>query len=68
MVKRQYSYINVMWDLVISVVLCIVSGCLAPERARHGSARPALSMDLDEICMFKLHISKLPSLMNGISL
>lgn len=51
MVKRQYRHMNIMWDLIISVVLCVVSGCLAPERARHGSARPALPMDLDEICM-----------------
>lgn len=51
MVIWQYRYINVIWDLIISVVLCVFSGCLAPERARHGSARPALWMDLDEICM-----------------
>lgn len=50
MVIRQYRYINVIWDLIISVVLCVFSGCLAPERARHGSARPALWMDLDESC------------------
>lgn len=51
MVQRQYRSINVMWALIISIVLCVASGCLAPERAKHGSARPALSMDLDEICM-----------------
>lgn len=33
-----------------SVILCIILGCLAPERPGYGSARAALSMDLDEIC------------------
>lgn len=31
-------------------MLCIVLGRLAPERPGYGSARAALSMDLDEIC------------------
>lgn len=51
MVKPQQRYITIVRALIISVVLCVASGCLAPERAGHGSARPALSMDLDEIRM-----------------
>lgn len=51
-----------MWDLMISVMLCVVLGCLAPEWAGHGSAWTALSVDLDEICKLahKPFTSRLP--------